>query len=216
MKAKIALVGTLLIFFSVALGFAEEKWTPSKDLQRLVSWMSGSFSSQEQAAIDSTYHDVRVLMVRVWKHRTDGYWLYVEQALADYPDLPYRQRVYHITQLNDDFFESAVYALDASMEIAVLSGRDSVFATLLPDALVKKDGCSMILRKIAEIKFVGSTIGTDCPSELEDAAYATSEVMIKEKEMVAWDRGYDKDGKQVWGPKKGGYIFKKIKAFPID
>jgi hypothetical protein len=27
--------------------------------------------------------------------------------------------------------------------------------------------------------------------------------------MVSWDRGFDKEGKQVWGAQKGGYRFVK-------
>jgi len=32
-------------------------------------------------------------MVQIWEERTDGYWLYVEQAIAGYQDKPYRQRI---------------------------------------------------------------------------------------------------------------------------
>jgi hypothetical protein len=29
--------------------------------------------------------------------------------------------------------------------------------------------------------------------------------------MLSWDRGYNADGKQVWGAEKGGYRFVKKK-----
>lgn len=52
----------------------------NNDLALLASWMTGSFSSGAQAAADSSYFDVRLQMVRIWPHRNDGYWLYVEQV----------------------------------------------------------------------------------------------------------------------------------------
>jgi hypothetical protein len=29
-------------------------------------------------------------------------------------------------------------------------------------------------------------------------------------QLLSWDRGYDKEGKYVWGAEKGGYVFDKI------
>ncbi|MFS7940324.1 putative chromophore lyase CpcT/CpeT [Helianthus anomalus] len=41
------------------------------------------------------------------------------------------------------------------------------------------------------------------------ASYCTSELaVLKNNEIHTWDRGYDDDGKQVWGVKNGPYEFK--------
>ena len=62
------------------------------DMQRMLGFMTGSFSSEEQARSDADFYDIRLQMVRVWPERQDGCWLYVEQAAADSLDRPYRQR----------------------------------------------------------------------------------------------------------------------------
>jgi CpeT protein len=46
---------------------------------------------------------------------------------------------------------------------------------------------------------------------LRGATYATSEVIIKNQQMISWDRGYDSSDRQVWGAEKGGYVFEKIR-----
>ena len=61
------------------------------DLETLVSWMSGSFSSQAQAEADSNYYDIRLEMAPIWQERDDGHWIYVEQATV-----PGIKRIYGI------------------------------------------------------------------------------------------------------------------------
>ena len=70
-----------------------------------------------------------------------------------------------------------------------------------------KPGCEVVLDRKAENHFAGQTGKGTCPSELRGASYATSIVTISPGKIVSWDQGFDKDGKQVWGAEKGGYIF---------
>ena len=183
------------------------------DLTRLVSWMTGSFSSQEQAQADSNFYDIRLEMVQIWQNRTDGKWLYVEQAAASTLEKPYRQRVYRLTRLSDGTFESAIFTLHDPLRFAGEWKKEFPLAGLTADSLEQKDGCSIILHKIAEGAFAGKTIGKNCPSNLRGATYATSEVTINENEMVSWDRGFDANDHQVWGATTGGYIFKKVNDY---
>ena len=75
--------------------------------------------------------------------------------------------------------------------------------------MIDRQGCAVYLQKNAEGNFAGSTPGKECVSSLRGATYATSVVTIYENKLVSWDRGWDKDDKQVWGAEKGGYQFIK-------
>jgi len=185
-----------------------------RQLDELVSCMVGSFSSAEQHARDGEdYFDIRLEMVRIWPERTDGYWLYVEQAAASALQRPYRQRVYHVTAKADGSFESAVYTLpDSPLKYAGAWRSDKPLADLTPADLTLREGCAITLRRHGEGEFVGSTTGDGCGSDLRGASYATSEVTITSVELRSWDRGFDKDHKQVWGATKGAYQFKKLPA----
>lgn len=182
----------------------------SHDLVQLASFMAGSFGSAEQAAADTSYFDIRLRMVPIWPDQADGVWFYVEQAVASDEDRPYRQRVYHLTQLSATLFESEVFTLDAPLRFAGEWRKEHPLENMRPDSLIARDGCSILLRRKADDLFGGSTLGRDCPSELRGASYATSEVEIRPDRLVSWDRGFDANGKQVWGAEKGGYIFRKV------
>lgn len=184
----------------------------SDDLQRLLEFMTGSFSSQAQAVMDTNFLDIRLQMVRIWPHRTDGYWLYVEQATSARQNKPYRQRVYHLTQRADGLLESAVFVLENPTRFAGEWMKPDPLSGMSPDSVVQRSGCSIVLSREGDA-FAGSTTGRACPSELRGAAYATSEVRIVRDTLISWDRGWDAQGDQVWGSAHGGYIFVKQKPY---
>jgi hypothetical protein len=180
------------------------------DLGAAVSWMTGSFSSEEQARADTNYFDIRLEMWPIWVERGDGYWLYVEQAVASQEDRPYRQRVYHVTEQADGSIRSDVYEIpDPLRFVGVWKSRDRL-AGLTPDSLHLKNGCAVILKRVSGDAFEGGTVGRGCSSQLRGAMYATSTVRVTPDGLVTWDRGHDAAGNQVWGATAGGYVFKKI------
>lgn len=185
--------------------------TQPEGLNLLLSYMTGSFSSQEQAQADSSFKDIRLEMVQIWKNQTDGYWLYVEQASAEKLDKPYRQRVYHLTQMNDSTFKSAVYTIAKPLRFAGSWREEHPMASLTPDSLAEREGCAVLLTKQIGAIFIGVSEGLSCDSDLYGATYATSVVMIQKDQIYSWDRGFNINGDQTWGSKAGGYVFKKIK-----
>lgn len=180
------------------------------DLGTAVAWMTGSFTSREQAEADTNYLDIRLEMSPIWPERKDGYWLYVEQAVAGHLERPYRQRVYHVTRAADGSIVSDVYEIPEPLRFAGTWRSSDRLGELTPDSLQVKQGCSVVLTRTSEDMFAGGTVGRACLSDLDGAAYATSEVSLMPDRMITWDRGYDAGGNQVWGATGGGYVFKKV------
>jgi hypothetical protein len=180
-------------------------------LDRLVLWMTGSFSSQEQSQLDTAFLDIRLQLVQIWPDRTDGRWLYVEQASALTLDRPYRQRIYRLFRRSDTTFVSAVYEFQEPLRLAGAWRIPTSFDFLTPDSLTALPGCAIILHPRGDTAFVGSTVDRECSSDHRGAAYATTELRITELGMFTWDRGWDTAGVQAWGAEKGGYIFKKLR-----
>ena len=174
--------------------------------------MTGSFTTEKQAAADpQNFRDIRLEVAPIWTDRNDGTWLYVEQAIAGSLDKPYRQRIYRLTENADHTFTAAVFALPEPAQRFAGAHRDPAkLASITPAQLEHKSGCDMVItwHHCREI-FSGSTTGTGCESTLNGAAYATSEVSISPYGLITWDRGYDADGKLVWGPETDGYAFVK-------
>jgi hypothetical protein len=83
----------------------------TRALEQIASTMAGSYTSAEQAKTDTSYFEIELEMVRIWPKRRDGAWFYVEQATADSKAKPYRQRVYHVQEVNDSTFTSNILTI---------------------------------------------------------------------------------------------------------
>ncbi|MBK9416811.1 MAG: chromophore lyase CpcT/CpeT [Flavobacteriales bacterium] len=180
----------------------------TRALEQLASTMAGSYTSAEQAKTDTSYFEIELEMVRIWPKRRDGAWFYVEQATADSKAKPYRQRVYHVQEVNDSTFTSNILTIKGG-ELLYGAFADPVrLERLNPDSLERLDGCAITLHRKGNT-YTGSTHDRDCPSKRGKAVYTTSEVVLSSDRMVSWDRGWDAEGKQAWGAEKGGYVFIK-------
>lgn len=198
----------LIISFFLALNISFLNYA-QRDVEALVEYMTGSFSSKEQAEKDTNYFNIELEMVQIWKDRSDGPWIYIEQAVAETKDKPYRQRVYQIKQRSDGKIESIVYSIPDPLRFAGDYKKEFPLLRLTPDSLLLKERCEVVLYRTDYGYFEGGTVEKNCPSDLRGASYATSEVMIDKDKMITWDRGFDEYGNQVWGATEGGYIFKK-------
>lgn len=178
-------------------------------LKKLVRTMAGAFGSEQQSKEDSAYFHIALHMTPMWQKNSDGYWLYVEQAMATMQDKPYRQRVYHVYIENDTTIVSKVYELSDPVTYVGAWKTPEKLASITPAMLVDRQGCAISLYRQPEGSYRGATPGKQCLSSLRGATYATSEVVICRDRMVSWDRGWDANDKQVWGAVKGGYIFVK-------
>ncbi len=177
------------------------------DLNQLVNLMTGSFSSNKQSQQDQSYYDIHLNMAPIWQDNNDGRWLYVEQAVSTSLEKPYRQRVYHVTALANGQFASAVYELPQPQDYIGAYKDTGRFASLKPDDLTARQGCTVFLNKITVNTYSGSTDTNKCLSSLRGAQYATSTVSISQDTITSWDRGFDKGNQHVWGAEKGAYVF---------
>jgi len=185
------------------------KTAAEQDLQQLVSFMVGDFSSQAQSQRDSDFYDIRLHIRPIWKHDKANHWLYVEQATAAAESKPYRQRVYKVERDGKDGFKSIVYTLPEPANWAGKFKTPEAFDRLKPADLSLREGCTVFLKKQKDGSFAGATQGIGCESTLRGAKYASSKATITKTELRSWDQGFNEKGEQVWGATKGGYEFVK-------
>jgi len=197
----------LFLILSTLSSYSQEQ---SEDFKRLIDWMTGEYSSAEQATKDSAYFHIDLKMTRIWPEKKTGAWIYVEQATAETPDEPYRQRVYFVRELGDGQFSSDIYTIPEEEKFVGAWKDPSVFSDMSQFDLKYKDGCAVFL-DYDGFQYSGKTNEGTCKSSLRGAEYATSEVIITDGVLESWDRGYDEEQNQVWGAEKGAYIFKKSK-----
>jgi len=182
---------------------------PQNYMNYLVNYMTGSFSNEEQAEKDTNYFNVELDMVQIWKDRQDRQWIYVEQALADNKENPFVQDVYQLQNRNDGKIESVVYSIPNPLRFAGDYKKEFPLLRMTPDSLALKKGCEVLLYLDDDGFFKGRTVDRNCSNNQHGASYIISQVSIGKDKLVSWDRGFDSNGKQVWGSNEGGYIFKK-------
>jgi CpeT protein len=188
---------------------AQYKKVSQKDVKALYKMMQGQFNSLEQSKADSSYYNILLKMKPMWTNKQGEYWLYVEQAMENSVDTPYRQRVYQLQMLNDSTITSTVYTIKNGEKYYGDWKKQKPLENLTTTDLEVRKGCLIYIHKTKKNKYKGATNASDCESSLRGASYATTEVQMSKKKVLSWDRGYDKEGKQVWGAVKGGYQFKK-------
>lgn len=180
----------------------------NKEITELYGLMQGSFNSEKQSLEDSAYFNISLHMYPIWVGSAN--FLYVEQAVSSMPDKPYRQRIYQLEKTSDSTITSYIYKIPND-SLWVGAWKDtSAFNNLSKEQLQKLDGCEVVLKRLGEKHYKGSTGEQTCASNLYGASYAQSEVEITSDVVFSWDRGFDEQGEQIWGAVKGGYIFNKL------
>lgn len=206
---NLLLLAFIMITFSCST--TKEMSIPKTDeLADLQAMMTGSYDSSAQEAADSAYYNISLHMYPIWKSRTDGKFLYVEQALASMQDRPYRQRVYKLEKTEGGQLASYVYTLKNDSLFIGKWQTPAYFDRFGLSVLDEREGCEVLLSKDQD-GYAGSTQADNCKSTLRGASYATSVVSMSKNKITSWDQGFDDNGNQVWGATKGPYVFVKLK-----
>lgn len=198
----------LLPIFFLALAAITARADDSP-LARAAAWLTGHFTNEAQFTYDRGFRHVELHAVPLFPDRTDGPWLYVEQSLNEAPALPYRQRVHQLAARADGSIEVRVYILGNPVAFTAAWQHPARLAKLAHTDLVFQEGCTIVLREQPDGSFKGVTEGSGCTNDLNNAAYATSDLSVTKDQIATWERGYNAAKVQVWGPLGGGYIFKR-------
>ncbi len=205
---KIGIATSLFFFLAILNPLHSSAQEMSEGLETLVTWMTGAFDSADQAKSDTSYLNITMKATRIWDDKPNGAWIYLEQAAAEAPDKPYRQRIYFLSELEEDSYTSDIYNIKDETALVGAWKDPSKFDNLTPFDLQNKQGCTVFLFYDG-FQFSGSTNEKTCKSNFQGATYTASDVILTASELRSWDRGHNDAEEQVWGAKDGPYIFKK-------
>jgi CpeT protein len=187
----------------------------SSDLVTLASWMAGDFSNAKQCFENpKDYAHIHVLFRPLPFEFFAGIGFYSEQVY-DY-DLwsPYRQGIHRLVDRGDHIYIEN-YSLKDAFLYAGSSRELSILKTIKPDAIARRQHCSMVFRREGERFLGGVEPGNLCLIEKQGCqTYLVSEVEITETTWVGLDRGMDVNThEQVWGSAFGPLKFEKRESF---
>ena len=195
-------MGKLLIIFMM-LGTAH-----ADQIDKLYSYLNGSFTSANQSIYNSNFFDVTVrhCPVNIIGGSEDSKYLLLRQSLSLFQDSPYRVRLVELLTDNDTI-KSYNYAPTRELNLS-----DTCNGSYIPyfsrKDFTDKPKCILSLYEESD-KFIGTTGRPGCASRRNGASYVSSEVEVTPSYFTSLDRGWDNFGNQVWGSTNGSYIFEK-------
>lgn len=200
MFRKLAVVAAITLSSQL---FAEDS-SVNDNVTEVANRLSGSYQNTEQAA-SPNYVLVKVQSCPVAVNN-DGKYLYVEQTAVEYATRPYRQRIYRLSSAGGDSVLSTIYRIENQDEwVGACQKQERV--PMAPAESLIDINCAVKLDKFENV-YHGSTLNGGCPTNFNGAVKATSTVTVYENGFDAWDRGYDSNDNQVWGPTGGPYKFR--------
>lgn len=198
-----------ILLFIILISSSTVVRTQNTGLEKLASLLEGVFSSELQAAKDTSFFSVRLEMRRLARSSPDTIWMYVEQAMNKSTESPYRQRLQRVYQM-DNVFISETFEFPEPPRYVGGKGVDSIPFT----QLIRREGCAVYIHKFDNEYFKGNTNEKSCVSTHRGAQYATTEIEIRPEGLYTWDRGFNSTDEQVWGSKTGGYRFVRLTVSP--
>jgi hypothetical protein len=200
MKKIILLLGIILISIN---SFGQ---LGKGDLKEYVKRISGTFSTLEQHKEDSTFDDVTVHTKLIRKDKNGIYWVYTEQGeTKNYA--PYRQRVYQIA-LVDDYIKLRIYYLNDISKHSYFKAE--TIKNIEIGDIKLKPGCDLVIVSKGDGVYGGQTNDKSCIATFRGSTYNTTDFEVHKEYVKSWERGWNDKGEQVWGSRRGYYIYKKI------
>jgi hypothetical protein len=208
-------LGAFLLKPSVTLA-TEGVSKGQKDAAALVNELLGTFTSTAHAQRDPDFRDVTLnhcmATITGVPGYADGHYLYIEQALSNRLNKPYRQRFYRIKAMPDSkvivsttFEPTNAFVLASAINLCnkPLEARTYAWSE------IGNAKCDIFIERKGNV-YSGGTAAQGCPSTLFGATYMLQNFSFHKDVMTSWDRGYDAAGTQVWGSEKGAYEFVKV------
>ncbi|TKB49897.1 hypothetical protein FCL40_07020 [Ferrimonas sediminicola] len=177
--------------------------------ERLASWMSGNYSSASQSRELHNYFNLNLHIVPIWPERRDGPWLYTEHASVKRPERPFRQRVLRLQPAPTGVLLH-LYELPDPRRFAGAWRVKIPLNGLTPSDLLPRPGCNLLLTYDGQTQgYSGRTDAGSCANRMYGASYAQTDLEIYADRIIRWTKGYDDQGRQLWGAALGGYRFEK-------
>ncbi len=206
----------LIIFLSTFLSSCNSNPIKDIELHNLVALLIGEFSNKEQAENDSSFTHLNLINIRIWKDKP-GYWIYSEVSDAKGDHHIYNQTILNYERLDSSTIKSTSYKIISAKDHSVdlnnieFSERPStkLFDRLTLDSLEIKTGCQVYFKKKTSTIYSGKTNKGSCNSSIDYIDYIMSTYVVSKDKISIWTKGYNNNGKQVWGKIKGPYKYKR-------
>ena len=189
--------------------------TQKTDMTKLTQWMAADFSNQPQAIENPPFFaHIQVCMRPLPKGFQSGISLYLEQAYNFQLQKPYRVRVLHFIQRDEDVLLENYKVKDEENFYGAARDRAKLLTLTLED-IEPMNGCDIIVQQEGN-SFRGKVEpGKKCMVVRKGMnTYLDNEFIVTADHMTSYDRGRDPDTDELmWGSVAGPFEFDKLTRF---
>lgn len=174
-------------------------------------WLEGSFSTSVQAEMDSNYEALFMEACRLQIPELGSRVLYVEQTILGAANRVQSQKLYSIDEEGNRVAMRS-FAMRPELEAALVGACDAPEAAEIDLAMVAKaDACTLWITPEGEDQYGGGTVGTECTTPMDGVDYETAYIVVEPLGIELWERGWNSEDRQVWGPENGPYQFERVR-----
>jgi CpeT/CpcT family (DUF1001) len=177
--------------------------------EQVVQHLEGILSTAARAAANPKVANVTMTTCRVQVANppAGSIYLYQEQAIVPSLTQPYRQRILEISPSPaSQTIRSRSYKLADQAKWVNFCDRSNRQISPQDFPIIV---CAVFLKSTPE-GFSGTTEATGCPANVRGAVTIRNRIRLHPNGMDTWDRGFDAQGKQVWGAGAAPYQFLRL------
>ena len=178
------------------------------DADRVRAWLTGTMDRSAQVARDRDAINVTMVGCPMAVAGSGDRWLYQEQFVSGRAASPYRQRFLKIVPTAEGALSETYVPI--ALEPWVNFCDRPLADRIAPAAAARPGHCTVTLRRDRLGNYLGTTQPGGCPTTARGAATVVNEIYLTPDGMDTRDRGYDRDGNQLWGSDGTPYEFRRV------
>ncbi len=188
---------------------------PASAVEAVANHLVGVMDTAAQAARNPNFPAIRLTTCQVTVEnapasQTPVIYLYQEQGAIQRPGQPYRQRFLHLsTAFGGESVRSLAYKPTQLAKWVGFCDRPAADRVITTTDL-GSPVCAVILKPAGD-EYVGVTPVDGCPANYRGAVRITNRIRLHAEGMDTWDRGFDRNGNQVWGAESESYQFRWVR-----
>lgn len=216
----IVLLGASVLSHYTLVAVAQDKAVYNQQqVEDVAKRLEGIMDTSARARVNPKAANVRMTACRINLNDNNSQtanksnkpiFLYQEQALSNELNKPYRQRFLEISSVNNGRTVRSQSYKPANPESLINFCNRSTRERTVKLSDLGKPVCNVYLTRSGE-NYIGITPTQGCPANFRGAVRITNTIVLSKTGMNTWDRGFDANGKQVWGAKAESYEFRKIR-----
>lgn len=187
-------------------------------VQQVTSYLTGIMETSAQAKAIPGAPSVRMTTCEVKLNNTDlsvqqsqGIFLYQEQALTRNLSKPYRQRFLEIIPSIDKNRIESISFKPINPKKWIDLCKKPLSDRVISDQEIENVKCSVFLKPVGN-QYIGETQPGGCVTNFKGAVKVTNTIKLDQNGMETQDRGFDAQGKRIWGAKNRPYQYQKIEV----